>query len=635
MWLVLAALLAAAYACSDRETNREPAPPSDGKTTGAYVSVPESWQLARSIPGHRGHVIEKKVPCVRCHSLTKDGMGPVTPDRCASCHEREAQLQHAVELAHGRFGPSAGSDCQSCHAFSVEDAREVHASSSPLPASNQGSAPAGKQLQAAAPTDCIRCHAQPLGHTPAIRVHETSECIKCHQVHLEPRPMATACPECHSKVHTRHAAQGHSDVQVCTACHTNPHEPAERAKATCQECHSKQSPRIPATALFATTTALDMPGVGTVSRTPSAAAASGAPSNTGRGHTACTDCHRAHEFGADQAANCRTCHSSLPVMGAAQNPAHQRCINCHSPHNVRGTPQGACASCHKQVHSDHPTRAGAPCTGCHDPHPQQAAVGAASSGASHPETARPCSSCHQSAPSDRDFHQGVSCRECHRPHEFLANAKAACSECHLSQVTHTASAAGHADCQGCHRGLPHAPAVARSACDACHRYEARQVHAGHENCRQCHEPHSGAVETACSTCHGAESASAPPGHQKCTGCHDQHAALPVKASCGSCHRQEQQSAHGKIASGCGSCHRPHGPTGPSQVPACTSCHQISNLGGLHEVAKHAGSCTSCHSGHGARDAVGRATCLGCHSDRTQHFPDANRCTSCHLFGARR
>jgi len=65
-------------------------------------------------------------------------------------------------------------------------------------------------------------------------------------------------------------------------------------------------------------------------------------------------------------------------------------------------------------------------------------------------------------------------------------------------------------------------------------------------------------------------------------------------------------------------------------PACTTCHQRSQLPGLHSKPQHQ-PCNRCHSGHGEEPSMLRDACLSCHQDRKDHFPEAKRCANCHLF----
>ena len=602
-WVLIPILvLSALAACSDKSDAplkaQKAAPPSSSGQWGAGVYVDAAWNFARDVTGHRIHVVKEKIECTKCHASTADKMGPVTPDRCASCHEKEGHIQHAAAEATKRFGKDTKAVCTTCHAFTLEGARREEAlKTAPARVAIDGGAiDAGLGKTALAvesfeAADCKRCHGVQQGQLAAVVVHGTKPCLSCHKPH-EGAPQSAPCSDCHEDIKTSHASHGKSLIETCSTCHEHRHAPAKDALATCATCHAKQQPIIPASALFA------------------------------GGHTACTGCHKPHAFDKQAATPCRNCHAQLNVLGGGRIAAHSGCTNCHAPHDVRATPAAACATCHKNIHPDHPKQAGG-CVGCHDPHPTQV---------SKAVEARACSSCHKFAESDHGAHGKTACTSCHKPHEFklaLSNV-ATCQTCHAARVQQVAINKGHQACTGCHSGLPHRPEPDKVACANCHKQEASLVKPGHARCTGCHEPHSGKQATPCANCHRAEQQTAPKGHQVCTNCHEPHRGLPTQKVCADCHRAEQQSAHGRIATGCMTCHRPHGPKGTASVPACATCHQIQKLPGLHAEPKHR-PCGTCHSGHEDPAAPKREICLGCHKDRTDHFPQSPRCAGCHLF----
>jgi hypothetical protein len=574
-------VVVAAIAAGCTEADPSVSPRAHG--VGVYIG-PE-WEEARAVSGHQKHVVEQKVACAKCHELTSDSLGAVNPSKCAACHQKESRLEHAVEQARARFGPSAKTDCTTCHAFTL------------------GGTPSGKPPASVhhvpGAEDCSRCHLATQGDTPAVTVHGTSECVQCHRPHEDRIPQPGACAECHADIGTTHAARGKTATEVCTTCHEHQHAAASVALSTCTECHAEHEPKVPASALFA------------------------------GGHEACVGCHRPHDFERKAAVACQSCHAGVHALAASSVPAHNRCSSCHSPHDVRGSAEKACATCHASVHSDHPKRGAAgTCVGCHDPHP--AKPGAHGS-------ARDCSACHQTAASDSAFHGGVGCTQCHAPHAFLKDAadRTVCKSCHAEQLAQVAELAGHATCEGCHGGLPHRPARLQAGCQSCHASIHATATAGHRECTSCHEPHGGALGKSCQSCHADEHRTAPAGHRACTNCHEQHSGSPARGACATCHANEAASTHGKLAGGgCNQCHRAHGPQGVAKPPACATCHDRAKLAGLHGVQRHA-DCARCHSGHDGASTPQRASCLGCHQDRTQHFPDAPTCASCHLFSAAR
>jgi hypothetical protein len=543
------------------------------------VYVQQAWQAARLAKGHAVHVLRERIACTSCHELTGSSVGAATPGRCATCHDQEVLLEHASAEAHSRFGPEVSSDCTSCHAFGVDSETSDHG------------APLHETFEAG---DCARCHSEDQGSIPAVRVHETEDCVACHEPHLQMAPEPAPCSGCHD-VAAVHGGQKSSETHACTTCHEHQHAPASDARSTCSECHAREA-IVPASALFE------------------------------GGHSECVGCHRPHEFAASAVVACRNCHDDVLVLGAGKIKEHNQCTSCHAAHDVRGGgADRACAKCHGDQLPDHPKHGQAgSCVGCHDPHPSNPHA---------KEAARACSNCHQEAAHEHDFHAGVACVKCHVPHDFVRDEsdRRACQACHGAVLARVASEPGHQSCEGCHGGLPHRPATLEADCGNCHAAPHEQAVRGHAVCTSCHEPHAGTVSSACPACHQAEHRSAPAGHQSCTQCHAPHSGA-TKADCASCHRDEARGLHGQVQGGCASCHRAHGPAGPARPPACTSCHQKPTLAGLHAVQEHQ-NCARCHGAHEAPAGAARDACLACHQDKKQHFPDAPRCANCHLFSA--
>src|SRR5690606_4431742 len=91
------ALLVTAIAC-DHETDHP-------YGRGLYVRA--SWQEARDVVGHRVHVVEQKIACPECHDMTGAEVDQPRPSACASCHAREAQIDHAIEQAREKLGAAS------------------------------------------------------------------------------------------------------------------------------------------------------------------------------------------------------------------------------------------------------------------------------------------------------------------------------------------------------------------------------------------------------------------------------------------------------------------------------------------------------------------------------------------------
>lgn len=572
-WLTFSVIAALLGACH----HDDPAPGDRAPGLGVYIKA--TWQANRATVGHQVHVVQERVPCGKCHEVTGDSIGKVVPERCASCHEKEAKIQHDSVHAGQRFTAETKADCTSCHAFT------------PLTPEQGG----GPDTPEPKPTECNRCHSQRQTGSADVRVHSDQECVKCHRPHEDEKPKSAPCADCHKDLKNSHAGHGKTPTESCTGCHQKQHATAASALPTCVECHSKESPVIPASALFA------------------------------GGHAECIGCHRPHEFQKAQAVACNSCHKDVNLLGGGHIAPHNVCTNCHTPHDVRGSANNACTGCHKDVHPNHPKHGIAgTCVGCHTPHP-------ATSAAHSP--ARKCSSCHQTAANEKSFHNGTECKQCHKPHEFVkaATDRDACNSCHARQLTQIKSNQGHQKCEGCHSGLPHRPTALGVGCASCHARENNEANKGHSKCVGCHEPHSGSKQAACGSCHKPEQSTAPAGHQECKNCHSPHSGKQTNSGCESCHANQAKTHHGHVSTGCATCHRAHGPSGVASPPSCTSCHAQANLPGLHQKDKHT-DCRRCHSGHGeAAPSADRTRCDGCHANKTNHFPDAPRCTNCHLF----
>ncbi len=604
LWLVLSVIVVIACASSpENDTANKP---------GRGLYVQRSWREARHSPGHRVHVVDEKIACSKCHDLSGDRIKSPSPGPCKTCHEAESHIDHAGAEASRRFGPRFAADCTACHGFSAEvgaaalldagvDESLAGVSLRPLRSDTEGAGGAGgaageteaNGARDPAAWECLRCHTQAQGQIPAVVIHRGGECKSCHRPHQVPFATPADCSQCHQKVHTFHRPSNETTGQICSDCHKNLHALAKDATASCPTCHYQKKPLVPQTALFSD------------------------------GHTSCLGCHRPHGEDGKVAVECRSCHEDLNVLGGTRVAAHQTCTSCHAPHDVRGTPAAACVHCHTQQRPDHPSvREGAPCTGCHNPHPAT----------TNAPKARPCSSCHQQAPNDKAFHGGNACSNCHAPHHFNLSSAGSelCSRCHSGEVGAASHNRGHQQCSNCHAGLPHHPEALLAPCTSCHHDKAA-IKKEHSDCLSCHEPHGGTQKKACGSCHVAEQHSAPTGHQACTNCHEPHRATLITGfACTNCHQDKAQALHHDVPGGCQNCHRPHGPAGIAAPPPCKTCHEQPKLPGLHAESGHA-RCQSCHAPHQKQRAPEAELCRSCHQNRKDHFPDSERCSSCHLF----
>jgi Cytochrome c3 len=515
-------------------------------TPQAYVSV--TWEVVKSSPGHRKHVGKEQLACTKCHAAADGGLDRPSAAVCASCHQEQAKIRHA--LGHPASAVAAGdasaesapasdalSSCVSCHGFT--------------------SAP--EQM----PTDCIRCHKEPQGALHAVATHATAACTECHDVHknaIEPKP----CTQCHD-VSIKHGHQSASVAGQCRVCH-EVHASAHFAAENCVSCHAPGGARpVPHSAVFT------------------------------NGHT-CASCHQAHNFDRSKTEACVNCHKDVHPLAGHEAKG---CISCHAPHAVRDKIEGGaiCTTCHKDIKLMHAGKQAGElgaCVGCHVPHPPKPSQG--------PEA---CVSCHQDigGPTHTAHAKALACTSCHAPHAFhLALDQKLCSQCHAEKVTALAKRKEHKDCTSCHQGLPHALAAAPLACGSCHQKIQGKVHEGHAECKNCHEPHQASVQfTTCAQCHQRQVELHPRGHDQCTTCHDQHAGTekPGVADCSLCHKQKKLSGlHGEpkhLVNGCLQCHAAHGAEKPGERKACLSCHE-DRVNHQPEATR----CDGCHTFIGAR-----------------------------------
>jgi hypothetical protein len=300
LWLIALLLAAVIAACTD-----------DAKQPG--ISVPQSWQVTRAVSGHRSHVLQRGIPCNKCHGMSETELGKVEPARCAACHQQQATIHHASAQAAQRFGASAQADCTSCHAFTLEGSGHEAALRALAEPRSQGTGGRGGRAEPPlvatfSPGDCRRCHATAQGALPAVQAHGTQDCLSCHRPHADQTPKSAPCSDCHEDISTAHASHGKSVTETCSTCHQHQHAAAIDARSTCVDCHATHEPIVPKTALFA------------------------------GGHGECVGCHRPHEFQAAQATNCRTCHQDQTVLGAGRVAAHEQCTSCHAPHDVKNAP---------------------------------------------------------------------------------------------------------------------------------------------------------------------------------------------------------------------------------------------------------------------------------------------------------
>ena len=499
---------------------------------GGALIVPSSYKLAAEGGGHKAHVGAALadgglIACGACHDLGKDGFLALGLTRCGDCHAERAGFHHGGDAGL----PDGGHvSCTSCHPFLAPVTREL-----PL-----------------SPWECIGCHQEPMGSKQPIKVHGAA-CSYCHEPHRTPFTQPTECTACHP-VDLVHGAPKQTVAQTCMGCHQQ-HRPAVEATPACLACHSDRSKQKSAKAVV--TLAALLP----------------------QGHVSCGSCHKPHRFSAKEVKGCTLCHADKPVLAQATNPkAHPECKSCHLPHDPKAEPK-ACTECHGKLKSTHPVTAELhACKSCHPPHTALPVGPTPSTRPVGPATAVACESCHApptftalthgAHPSDGGT--ALTCNSCHPPHAFQVpkgGGPALCKGCHREEVAATAKVKklGHAECTGCHQGLPHAP-EGKKPCLECHAEKA-DGNKGHLECSKCHAPHTAKVAAGCKSCHGDDSrfglhqvraegrGPRAEGHQNCKSCHTPHGAMPgaQKAMClGACHKLPPR--HDPNVERCTGCH---------------------------------------------------------------------------------
>jgi hypothetical protein len=551
------------------------------------------------------------VDCRQCHNPHRATDDPAAPSaaNCTTCHRGAIAAQVAA-------GPEGHRTCLGCHAVHA-DRRAGTPQCDRCHLAPQRAGPSAPTAPGLATTALRTWLTRPDARPPAVpdAAWQTAaatpanpsfthggRCASCHRPHTWVA-QPTDCRGCHADQASTLSFETPHGRNGCVGCH-DPHGPRPDSSA-CTTCHESE-----------------------------ARLARHAPPEP---HRVCVSCHQPHAPARPTAAVCSSCHSAERDRVAEGPSAHVNCVSCHVPHGPpRPSTPGVCATCHAPVTAwfdanAHPAQH--QCEACHADHDF-----------SRPSARASCQRCHQELASHRGSHLG-ECVTCHSPHAPVPQRQLTnCQSCHTTSrvAGPPAMQAGHQRCEGCH--LPHqARAQAAAQCANCHRPEAQVApswpagspHAG--ACVQCHAPHRDAGAIAvCTTCHAAQGTTAHTGrHPRCVNCHAPHRERPAGGGaawwtrCADCHRSEAAAAAAPTTSSthrnCASCHQRPGLT----PPTCVSCHSAIPTQLMHAVAQHA-TCTSCHERHGNAPPT-RARCVACHTDRTQHFPDAVTCQTCHPF----
>lgn len=525
--------------------------------------------------------------CARCHgpnATTTAKTPPIHADGlhggvdCKLCHQPHSSLPaqrpckscHQVQILSGRPGlPPEHLECQKCHvqhqpvAKAGSQCAECHtqaraSTTSPRTTALRHDECASCHLPhtwAAAPNDCVNCHAEQATKVATKSPARHQRCINCHEVHGEP-PSGATCGTCHKenaqKMHSSSAPPKHQD---CTGCH-QPHTPIAEVPLACAECHKTQLHQVvslgPAEHLKK-----GCDSCHTLHGDPKATtkACAGCHKNQGtqvtrapqQKHQQCASCHLAHRFSFDPVTpSCSvTCHKEISPGGTTHAGA---CPKCHTPHGAPSVAKEQCLKCHDKLHFKPPERAPehAKCASCHEPHTPAT------------EARKRCPDCHEDKAKvavtwpPRSAHR-EACHECHKPHD--AKAPVDCGACHKTEST--SALGGKHECKQCH--APHqTPAAEKKGwwgvCVNCHKKEV-EASKRHEQCANCHKPHK-YQPPACTSCHAAQAGLAAhlvKEHQQCTACHDAHGATkPTPAQCLACHKD--RTNHEPTTRTCYACH---------------------------------------------------------------------------------
>ncbi len=470
---------------------------------GCETSSPEQGGGTLTVPG--GYHLARMTPGHRAH-LDLEGEKRVA---CRDCHALAdagfaapkvticAGCHEAQQRQHHPLDAGVSMSCLSCHVFLAKEP--------------------GVRFEK---WGCMGCHAEAQGTKAAITVH-VERCASCHRPHEAPFTAVADCTRCH-EVSLVHAAKGGTVAQGCMNCHP-PHTRATVASQQCLGCHAKAEMKVAARvspqALFAD------------------------------GHAGCGSCHTAHTFQKGAVAPCTSCHQNRLVLAP---DAHAKCDSCHQPHQPMSSPR-PCVSCHQKVSATlkHPASAeGHSCTGCHVPHPAEPGP-----------IAVPCVTCHQSLAGHSVHAATLSCDSCHAPHAGEPKRAVLCVTCHETQVLASKRNRGHADCNQCHEGLPHAERSEPTPCLSCHQDKVPPQKM-HPQCATCHASHSARVIATCASCHESPTSASLPGlhavqkHRECKTCHSPHTPEPSRgpSTCMSCHRRLPPASHPTPPAQCVGCH---------------------------------------------------------------------------------
>lgn len=173
-----------------------------GSCAACHFSHDPRWPQVGGSRGHKLHVEQHQVSCVRCHAANMHGFAPIA-ERCRDCHPG-----HAVGVA-----GMQGLHCFACHQFLTDE---------------PGLRPTRR--------DCLGCHAAQGVRASMSTASSKMDCAGCHKPHRPSGQSLAACGECHAPATMGtaglHGRRGHA---ACLECH-RPHG-WNAGGAACVRCH--------------------------------------------------------------------------------------------------------------------------------------------------------------------------------------------------------------------------------------------------------------------------------------------------------------------------------------------------------------------------------------------------------------
>jgi len=205
-----------------------------GACASCHFSHDPQWPQVGGSRGHRIHVEDRKIACVRCHAASMHGFEPVAT-KCQECHPGHAVSLEKMHELH----------CFACHEFLTNE---------------PGLRPTRR--------DCMRCHSAQGIHAPMKEHGAPMEmsCAACHRPHARDGRTLAPCTECHLPAQMAkgglHAEAGHRrcldchaphlwtpGVDSCLPCHAS--APSHAKGKACLDCHGfggAPLPPLPASA---------------------------------------------------------------------------------------------------------------------------------------------------------------------------------------------------------------------------------------------------------------------------------------------------------------------------------------------------------------------------------------------------